>query len=258
VTGELASNEADFDALLVQGARTMQALASRSEQLTELVATADQATGAIAGQSTALSGTLRLLPAALNRSTQTFSGLRTTLDTLQPVVSAARPATTHLAELTRRLGRLASTSVPTVDALIALIHNPSGQGDLTTLLDSSPSLASLAGKVVPEVDSALNDSQPQLKYLLSYTPDVVAALTNVGQASAYYDANGHYTRTQPWFGAFGIDAANALTSQPPSDRYNGLKVVRGRCPGGAAQPSPDHSAPASAPGCTASSSPAGP
>lgn len=258
VTGELASNEANFDALLVQGAKTMQALAGRSEQLTELVATADQATGAIAGQSTALSDALGLLPATLDRSTQTFSGLRRTLDTLQPVVTAARPATTHLAEVTKQLGRLASTSVPTVDALIALIHNPSGHGDLTTLLDSSPGLASLAGRVAPEVVSALSDSQPQLDYLLDYTPDVVAALTNVGQASAYYDADGHYTRTQPWFGAFGIDAANALTAQPPFDRYNGLKVVHGRCPGGAVQPSPDHSAPASAPGCTAASSPPGP
>jgi phospholipid/cholesterol/gamma-HCH transport system substrate-binding protein len=87
---------------------------------------------------------------------------------------------------------------------------------------------------------------------------VVGALTNVGQASAYYDANGHYVRSQPEFFAFGVDATNQLTVRPPFDRYQGLQVVHGRCPGGAVQPSPDGSAPETVPGCQPSSSPPGP
>ena len=54
-----------------------------------------------------------------------------------------------------------------------------------------------------------NDSQPQVDYLREYTPDVVAALTNLGQAGAYYDANGHYARTQP---CFARSASTAPTS----------------------------------------------
>jgi phospholipid/cholesterol/gamma-HCH transport system substrate-binding protein len=105
----------------------------------------------------------------------------------------------------------------------------------------------------------MNDSQSQLNYLREYTPDVVAALANLGQASAYYDANGHYTRTQPMFSAFGLSSANELTPLPPNQtRYQGLQVVHGRCPGGAVQPPPDHSAPVRVPGCNPATTPPGP
>ena len=95
----------------------------------------------------------------------------------------------------------------------------------------------------------MNDSQAQLDYLREYTPDVVAALTNLGQAGAYYDANGHYRARSRSFGAFGLDASNQLTDKPPSHRYQGLQVVHGRCPGGAVQPPPDRSAPVQVAGC---------
>ena len=72
----------------------------------------------------------------------------------------------------------------------------------------------------------MNASQTQLDKLREYTPDVVAALTNVGQASAYYDANGHYVRVQPTFFAFGIDGLRQLTARPPADRYQGLETER--------------------------------
>jgi phospholipid/cholesterol/gamma-HCH transport system substrate-binding protein len=104
----------------------------------------------------------------------------------------------------------------------------------------------------------MNDSQAQLDYLREFTPDVVAALTNLGQAGAYYDANGHYQRTQPMFGAFGLDASNQLTEKPPSDRYLGLQEVHSRCPGGAVQPPPDGSAPVKVPNCNPSTTPPGP
>ena len=87
---------------------------------------------------------------------------------------------------------------------------------------------------------------------------VVAALSDVGQASGYYDANGHYMRTQPVFGAFALDGFNALTTKPAFDRYQGFQIVHGRCPGSAVQPTPDGSAPWAVPGCQVSSTPPGP
>ena len=257
VTGELSRSEPAFDALLVQGARTMQALASRSQQLTQLVSNADQATGAIASQSSALSSALGLLPGALTRSTVTFAGLRNTLNSLDPLVAEAKPAVRRLATFSASLRALAQASIPTLGALANLIHNPSGSGDLTQLLTETPSLARLAGKDFPTLVRELNDSQAQLDYLREYTPDVISALTNFGQASAYYDANGHYTRTEPFFGAFGLNSNNQLTAQSPADRYSRLQVVRNRCPGGATQPTPDGSAPWRVQGCNASASPSG-
>ena len=73
---------------------------------------------------------------------------------------------------------------------------------------------------------SFNDSQPQVDYFREYTPDVVAALTNLGQIGGYFDANGHYARTQPFFGAFGLNGANELDARPDSLRFQGLSTAR--------------------------------
>jgi phospholipid/cholesterol/gamma-HCH transport system substrate-binding protein len=258
VTAELSRNEPAFDQLLVEGAETLQQLASRSEQLTQLVANTNATTAAIASQSRQLEQALSLLPGALNRSTATFAGLRTTLDDLDPLVAESKPADRRLEPFSVALRKLAQASIPTIGELSDLIHNPSGSGDLTDLLLQTPALARLAAGAFPRLIEEMNDSQPQLDYLREYAPDVVAALTNLGQAGAYYDANGHYERTQPVFGAFGLNSSNQLTAQSPADRYNGLQVVHGRCPGGAVQPSPDGSAPEQVPGCNPATTPPGP
>jgi phospholipid/cholesterol/gamma-HCH transport system substrate-binding protein len=198
------------------------------------------------------------LPPALNHTTQTFAGLRQTLDKLDPLVAASIPASKKLPQFATGLDKLTQESIPTIGALVDLIHNPSGSGDLTTLLLKTPSLAKVAADAFPRLTKEMNQSQAQLDYLREFVPDVVASLTNLGQIGAYYDANGHYARTQPMFGAFGLDASNQLTAKPPSARYQGLHVVRRRCPGGAVQPPPDHSAPVRVPGCDPNSTPPGP
>src|SRR5579884_2414635 len=91
-TQELVRDEPAFDGLLVQGARAMQHLASASQQLTQLVANGNAATGAIASQARALERALSLFPATLTGSTHTFQGLDTTLHVLTPVVQQAKPA----------------------------------------------------------------------------------------------------------------------------------------------------------------------
>ncbi|HTX12162.1 MAG TPA: MlaD family protein [Solirubrobacteraceae bacterium] len=258
VTAELDRNEPAFDGLLVQGAQAMQALASRSSQLSDLIAQASTATGAIARQSQALEQALVLFPSTLNRATGTFAGLRTTLDALDPLVAESKIASRRLEPFAASLRAFTQAAIPTVTALSDLIHNPAGTGDLTTLLKDTPELARLAGTAFPDLITAMNDSQTQLDTLREYTPDVVGALSDVGQASGYYDANGHYVRVQPTFFAFGTDSTGELTTQPPSERYDGLQVVHDRCPGGAVQPSPDGSSPNPVAGCQPSETPPGP
>jgi phospholipid/cholesterol/gamma-HCH transport system substrate-binding protein len=258
VTRELTRDEPAFDGLLVQGAKALQTLGSRSQELTQLVANTNATTRAIASQSTALEQALSLLPPALNHSTRTFAGLRKTLDSLDPLVAASKPASRRLAPFARQLDELTRASIPTIGALNGLIRNPSGSGDLITLLQQTPALARVAHTAFPELIRQMNQSQNQLDYLVDYAPDIVAALTNLGQLGGYYDANGHYARTQPFFAAFGLDSSNQLTSKPPSERGDGVAVVRTRCPGGAVQPSPDGSSPVSVPGCNPSNTPVGP
>ena len=258
VTAELARNEPAFDGLLVQGAQAMQALASRSQQLSDLIGQTATATGAIARQSQALEAALQLLPGTLTRATGTFAGLRTTLDTLDPLVAESKTASRRLVPFTVSLRQFTNAAIPTVTALSALIHNPAGTGDLTTLLEQTPTLARSAAAAFPNLIAAMNASQTQLDNLREYTPDVVAALTDLGQASGYYDANGHYIRVQPSFFALGVDGQNQLTTRPPSERYQGLQVANGRCPGSAVQAAPDGSAPHAIPGCQPSATPPGP
>ena len=258
LTAELDRNEPAFDGLLVEGAQTMQALASRAQQLSDLIGKASTTTGAVARESVALQQALQLLPSTLTRSTTTFAGLNSTLDALDPVVAKSKIAARRLEPFAASLNTFAKVAIPTVTALSDLIHNPAGTGDLTTLFEETPELAKLAATAFPNLIEAMNASQTQLDNLREYTPDVIAALSDVGQASGYYDANGHYVRVQPTFFAFGTDGSNQLTVRPPADRYQGLQMVKSRCPGGAVQPSPDGSSPNPVAGCQPSSTPSGP
>ena len=156
------------------------------------------------------------------------------------------------------LETLVIEAIPTVGQLDALIHNRSGSGDLTALAQATPGLERIARATFPQLIRQMDASQQQLDYLRFYTPDVVGALTNLGQAGAYYDANGHYVRTQPSLFAFGLNSNNQLTTQFPSQRYQGLQAARTRCPGSAVQASPDGSSPQAVPGCSTTTVPPGP
>jgi phospholipid/cholesterol/gamma-HCH transport system substrate-binding protein len=260
LAAQLDRYEPAFDGLLVKGAQTMEALASRSGQLNDLVAKTDTAAGALAGQSQALEATLSLLPQTLTRSSTALAGLRQTLGTLSPVVAAAKPGARRLPQLATALGRFERTAMPTFTALVDLISRPSGVGGgyLTRLLREAPALAKATRSAFPALIRAMDTSQSQVVSLRNYAPDIVAALADLGQVSSNYDGNGHYVRVQPFFGAFGIDSGNALQSKPPTDRYSGLQVISGRCPGGAVQPTPDGSAPRKTAGCKVSTIASGP
>jgi phospholipid/cholesterol/gamma-HCH transport system substrate-binding protein len=151
------------------------------------------------------------------------------------------------------LNKLVGASIPTIGQLNALIRNPNGTGDLTTLARSTPAIERVGRSAFKHLIAQMNQSQAQLDTLREYAPDLVGALTNIGQTNGYYDANGHYARTQPVFNAFAINGFNQLTAKPPSLRYNGLQIVHGRCPGSAAQPTLDGSAPWVVPGCNPAS-----
>ena len=258
VARQLAGDEPAFDGLLVQGAAAMRALASRSEQLSDLIAQTSTATGAIARQSRSLQAALNLLPSTLTRSTRTFRGLDATLTSLDPVVAAAKPASVHLAQFAAGLGSVSHEAIPTVAALDDLISSPRGTGDLTSLALAAPGLLTQANRTFPVLIRNFTQSRAQIDYLREYTPDVVAALSNVGQAGAYYDANGHYVRTAPVLYPFTTNSMGELVAQNPADRYSGLQHVSSRCPGSAVQADPDGSTPVATRGCATREVPGGP
>ncbi len=251
VTHELARNEPAFDGLVVQGADAMRTLASRSSQLSSLIANTSTATGAIARQSQALQTALSLLPSTLTRSQRTFAGLDTTLGALDPLVRAAKPASRHLGQFASELHAVSDVATPTVTQLNALIANPDKSGDLTTLAQAAPGLLTQAQRAFPALIENFAKSKNQIDYLREYTPDVVSALADVGQASSDYDANGHYSRTEPMLYPFTTDSMGQLVQQNPADRYDGLTRLTNRCPGSAVQANPDGSSPVNTGNCDA-------
>ena len=155
LTAELARDQPTFDQLVVQGANALGALASRSEQLSQLIANTSTATGAIASQSQALQQALGLLPGTLRQATTTFAGLQTTLNSLDPLVAASKPAVRRLPQFLAALRQVIEAGIPTIGALDDLIHNPSGGGDLTSLAQSTPGAGADRRHRVPGDDPAV-------------------------------------------------------------------------------------------------------
>jgi phospholipid/cholesterol/gamma-HCH transport system substrate-binding protein len=200
----------------------------------------------------------------MREANTTFVNLRSTLDDLDVLVNASKPATKQLAPFLRQLRPLVADARPTIRDLRNLVRSPGPGNDLTDLTLKTPQLARLTDADFPRSITALQKTQPVLEYARPYTPDFAGWLTKFGQSAATYDANGHYARIQPIFNAFQFNATPTGPVLTPNtgSRLAGLQTGKNqRCPGGAMQPPPDKSAPyLETPGfaCDPSAAPPGP
>jgi len=266
VMRELVRDRLAFQRFVSNTARTVSAVAERRDDLAGLVTNTNTTAKAIADENVALARALGLLPGTLRRANTTFVNLRATLDDLDVLVNASKPATKDLARLFKELRPLVEESRPTIHQLRLLIRKSGPNNDLIELNSKMPKLASVAKTTFPHDIAALQKSLPVLSYIRPYTPDLTGWFTKFGQGANPYDANGHYARIQPIFNQFQLTdvpgADPVLTALPPEARgSNGLVPHNSlRCPGGAMQPPPDGSAPwtQDAPDCDPSTVPPGP
>jgi phospholipid/cholesterol/gamma-HCH transport system substrate-binding protein len=232
---------------LANGSAVTQALAERSDDITNLVSNANATTGAIARERAALSEDLQRLPVTLRRANTTFVNLRATLDDLDVLVDASKPATKRLAPLFRQLRPLVRDARPTIADLSALINSPGADNDLTDLLNKAPSLARNATPAFKNGTTALRKSIPVLTFIRPYTPELIGFVRDFGQGASNYDANGHYARIMPMFTPYSFTdnpAGGLLTPQSPVGKLTGTSTLNfTRCPGAASQPAADGSAP---------------
>jgi phospholipid/cholesterol/gamma-HCH transport system substrate-binding protein len=247
LVNELVANQQTLNAFLRNAARTTGALAERRDDLSSLVSNANTTASAIAAENTSFNQALQLLPGTLRKANTTFVNLRATLDDLDVLVAASKPATKDLARFLRELRPLVQAAQPTIADLRTLVHRNGSGNDLTDLLKKAPALERAAKPSFAHSIEALQKATPVLKFIRPYTPDLVGWLRDFGQGSANYDANGHFARIQPIFNAYSFTdnpAGGELVPIPPSQRLAGLQsgAVR-RCPGTASQPPPDGSAP---------------
>jgi phospholipid/cholesterol/gamma-HCH transport system substrate-binding protein len=245
--GELVRDQTAFSGFISTSSRVVTTLAARHTTLTDLVTNTNTTSSAIGSENVALGQALGLLPRTLRQANSTFVDLRHTLNDLDVLVAASKPATRRLAPFLADLRPLVRDARPTIHALRLLVHKPGPNNDLTDLLLKTPTLERVARPAFADTVTAVQASEPVVAFIRPYTPDLAGWLRDFGQGAANYDANGHYARIQPIFNAFSFTsnpAGGVLTPIPNSQRLPTLSNgnVR-RCPGAASQPAVDHSAP---------------
>ena len=244
---QVTEDEGALTRFLVNSSRAVTTIAEQRDDLAALVGNANATAAAIGDENAALARALGLLPTTLRRANTTFVNLRATLDDLDVLVAASKPATKDLAPFLRELRPLVRESQPTIRDLSTIVSRPGPDNDLTDATREMPALQRAATPAFRDSRQALVRLQPVLEFARPYTPDLVGWFRDFGQGASNYDANGHFARIQPMFNAFQFTdnpAGGLLTPVPPANRMDGVQtgVVR-RCPGAAIQRPADGSAP---------------
>jgi phospholipid/cholesterol/gamma-HCH transport system substrate-binding protein len=244
---EVVANQQTLNAFLRNTSKTVGAVAARRDDLANLVSNANATAAAIGDENVSLDQALGLLPDTLRKANTTFVNLRATLDDLDVLVAASKPATKDLARFLRELRPLVHDARPTIADLRTLVHRNGSGNDLTDLLNKTPPLERAARPAFAHTIDALQKSTPVIKFIRPYTPDFVGWIRDFGEGAANYDANGHFARIQPIFNAYSFTdnpTGGLLTPIPASQRLDGLQTgVVKRCPGAASQAPIDGSAP---------------
>ena len=255
---ELTTDERALEQLIVDGAKLSGAVAEKRDDVAGLVSNLSTTMGALANQRTALASAVNQLPGFMRNFNTTAVNLRATLDDLDPLVDASKPAAVELQPFFREFRGAARNLVPTVRDLDQVIQAPGANNDLVELTRLQVPLTKIAIGPVKrngelrdgafgESVRSLDDSLRQLAFFRAYTPELAGWFNDFGPTSGLSDANGGLSRIGTTFNAFTI-SPNGLPDilQPldPTDQLNILDLDNlERCPGSNERPAPDGSNP---------------
>jgi phospholipid/cholesterol/gamma-HCH transport system substrate-binding protein len=234
---ELDRDEGVFTNFIINSGRVFTAVSDRSNDLTGLISNSNRALGAIASQNEAFDRSLQVLPGTLRQANTTFVNLRATLDDLDPLVNTSKTATRDLDPFLRKAQPVLHRAVPVFTDLRKVVSLPGANNDLADSIKALPKLEPRAATAFPAAVRASDSSLPFISFARPYTPDLLGAFTALGQATAFYDANGHFARVQPANADLFENVAGTLEPIPPSQQFDDLQFgIFTRCPGGATQP----------------------
>jgi phospholipid/cholesterol/gamma-HCH transport system substrate-binding protein len=254
---ELTTDERALEMLIVDGAKLSGAVAEKRDDVAGLVTNLDQTMGALANQRTALASAVNQLPGFMRNFNTTAVNLRATLDDLDPLVDASKPAAVELQPFFSEFRSAARNLVPTVRDLDRVIQAPGANNDLVELTRLQVPLAKIAigpvkrnGKVrdgaFPESVRSLDDSLRQLAFFRAYAPELLGWFDDFGH-SGIVDANGGIGRIGTTFNTFTVSPnglPDILAPLDPTDQLNILDLDNlQRCPGSNERPAPDGSNP---------------
>lgn len=248
---ELSSDSVALERFLVAGSQTFGALSDRRSDLTSLVTNANTTLQAISNRNSELDRSLAALPQALRQGNTTFVNLRATLDDLDPLVAASKPATKDLAPFLRNLRLVSTDAVPVFEDLAQIVDAPGAHDDLADTLTDLPDVADAGRTALPDAVRAMDDSQANVAFLRPYSPDLFAWLSKFAEVTAYFDGNGHYARVQPAASNvfdYATNGAAPDTLEPiytsPERQFDDIQFgIFKRCPGAGSAPAPDGSNP---------------
>jgi phospholipid/cholesterol/gamma-HCH transport system substrate-binding protein len=217
VFGELNSDQANLEGLVVDAAGLTSTLDAKSPEISSLVANLDGMLGTIGSEQASLASAVGQLPDFMRQFNTTAVNLRAALDDVQPLIDATRPVARKLQPFAKRLRGFARDAVPTVKNLNQVINRPGQNNDLIELTAAQDPLAQIGvGPVdrngasrpgaLPASADSLKDSLTQLSTLRAYSPELTGWFDDFGQ-SGKSDA----------FGGIGRIAvgANMFTAGPP-------------------------------------------
>src|SRR4051794_20665176 len=193
VFGELNSDNANLEGLVVDAAGLTSTLDQRSPQISSLVANLNGMLGTIGSEQSSLASAVGQLPDFMRQFNTTAVNLRAALDDVQPLVDATRPVARKLQPFAKRLRGFARDAVPTVKNLNQVINSPGQNNDLIELTRLQDPLAQIGvGPVerngasrpgaLPASADSLSDSLTQLSTLRAYSPELTGWFDDFGQS----------------------------------------------------------------------------
>ena len=219
VFGELNSDQANLDGLVVDAAGLTSTLDAKSPQISSLVANLNGMLGTIGSEQSSLASAVGQLPDFMRQFNTTAVNLRAALDDVQPLVDATRPVARKLQPFAKRLRGFARDAVPTVKNLNQVVNSPGQNNDLIELTRLQDPLAQIGvGPVdrngasrpgaLPASADSLNNSLNQISTLRAYSPELTGWFDDFGH-SGFPDAFGGIGRISTTLNAFSLGASSA-------------------------------------------------
>lgn len=248
---QLDSDGKSLQHFVVATAQLAHTLRLSSADLQGAVEESAQAVKGFADASQPLEQAIASMPGAFAEGRTALVAVRDALPQFDALIGAARPGFAGLPSFATALDAALGQRRP-IGQLAALVHGPGAHDDL---VEAVQGLTPLSRRALPALSSgktALKGGRPLVDQLRPYMPDLTGLIGNTGRALAPYDANGHYARLLPQFGAFKeVQTGGVTRMQPigPAERTLGLSDGNlRRCPGTASQPAADGSTAAAAAG----------
>jgi phospholipid/cholesterol/gamma-HCH transport system substrate-binding protein len=147
---ELNRDQPVLESFLVDSERLVTTVAERRDHLAALIGNLNSTTRALGNEKLALAESIARLPGFMRTANTTFVNLRSTLDTLDPLVEASEPVVSRpgrgndLQELLPELRRFTADAEPAVADLDRILRHPGSNNDAIDLQESFPPLASTA------------------------------------------------------------------------------------------------------------------